>query len=176
MIVLPVPSGLARPRPRGRGQPGLPKGRLQPFPSTRSGALWSRAAPARLPLHRGRLSGAPGAAVGSSQPSTSPARADLGRWRLKTGFPDSGPEFQTNGTVERAERTILEKAWRPAFARSLVARYTVLSQDLRSTTSSAPHRPPHPRPPAGRTDLPRSQGAAGGMEGSLSTDRASCST
>jgi transposase InsO family protein len=37
---------------------------------------------------------------------------------------------QTNGAVERVQRTILEEAWRPTFACSLVPRYTALKRDL----------------------------------------------
>lgn len=75
-------------------------------------------------------------------------------WRLKAVSTDNGSEFrslyfqdalhrlqveqrfiragrpQTNGVVERAQRTILEECWRPTFARSLVPRYTALRRDL----------------------------------------------
>ena len=44
---------------------------------------------------------------------------------IRAGRPNS------NGCVERAQRTILEECWRPAFARSLVPKMTALSQDLR---------------------------------------------
>lgn len=37
---------------------------------------------------------------------------------------------QTNGCVERAQRTIQEECWRATFARSLVPRYTALRRDL----------------------------------------------
>ena len=37
---------------------------------------------------------------------------------------------QTNGSVERVQRTILEECWRPTFARSLVPKYTALRRDL----------------------------------------------
>lgn len=37
---------------------------------------------------------------------------------------------QTNGVVERAQRTLLEECWRPSFARSLVPKYTALRRDL----------------------------------------------
>lgn len=37
---------------------------------------------------------------------------------------------QTNGSVERDQRTILEECWRPTFARSLVPKYTALRRDL----------------------------------------------
>jgi transposase InsO family protein len=52
--------------------------------------------------------------------------ADLGaRQRLiRAGRPNS------NGCVERAQLTILEECWRPAFARSLVPKMTALSHDL----------------------------------------------
>ena len=75
-------------------------------------------------------------------------------WKLKAISTDNGSEFksadfgravsqvgakhrfiragrpQTNGAVERVQRTILEEAWRPTFARSLVPRYTALRRDL----------------------------------------------
>ena len=82
--------------------------------------------------------------------------AELARagWKLKAVSTDNGSEFkssqfaravsqvgakqrfiragrpQTNGAVERVQRTILEEAWRPTFARSLVPRYTALRRDL----------------------------------------------
>lgn len=37
---------------------------------------------------------------------------------------------QTNGVVERVQQTILEECWKPAFARSLIPRYTGLRLDL----------------------------------------------
>lgn len=37
---------------------------------------------------------------------------------------------QTNGCVERVQRTVLEECWRPTFARALVPRYTALRRDL----------------------------------------------
>jgi transposase InsO family protein len=37
---------------------------------------------------------------------------------------------QTNGCVERIQRTILEEYWRPSFARSLVPKVTALQRDL----------------------------------------------
>ena len=43
---------------------------------------------------------------------------------IRAGRPNS------NGCVERAQLTILEECWRPAFARSLVPRTTALAQDL----------------------------------------------
>lgn len=75
-------------------------------------------------------------------------------WRLKAITTDNGSEFrswafrdavaglrveqrfiragrpQTNGAIERVQRTILEECWRPTFARSLVPRYTALRRDL----------------------------------------------
>jgi transposase InsO family protein len=75
-------------------------------------------------------------------------------WRLKAISTDNGSEFrsldfqqamqrlgveqrfiragrpQTNGAIERAQRTILEECWRPTFARSLVPRFTGLRRDL----------------------------------------------
>jgi transposase InsO family protein len=82
--------------------------------------------------------------------------ADLaGRgWRLEAVRTDNGSEFrsqtfvqavaalraehrriragrpQTNGCVERVQGTILEECWKPAFARSLVPKYTGLRVDL----------------------------------------------
>lgn len=43
---------------------------------------------------------------------------------IKAGNPNS------NGCVERAQLTILEECWRPAFARSLAPKITALSRDL----------------------------------------------
>jgi transposase InsO family protein len=43
---------------------------------------------------------------------------------IKAGRPDS------NGCVERAQLTILEECWRPAFARSLAPKLTALERDL----------------------------------------------
>src|SRR3989449_8287708 len=37
---------------------------------------------------------------------------------------------QTNGCVERVQRTILEECWRPTFAKSLVPKFTALRRDL----------------------------------------------
>jgi transposase InsO family protein len=37
---------------------------------------------------------------------------------------------QTNGCIERVQRTVLEECWRPTFARSMVPRYTALRRDL----------------------------------------------
>ena len=85
-------------------------------------------------------------------------RRELSRegWQLKAITTDNGAEFrsfefqdaaselgieqrfiraarpQTNGAVERVQRTILEECWRPTFARSLVPRYTALRRDLQS--------------------------------------------
>jgi len=84
--------------------------------------------------------------------------ADLARagWNLKVVLSDNGGEFrssdfgqavtsegakqrfiragrpQTNGCVERVQRTILEECWRPTFARSLVPKYTALQRDLKA--------------------------------------------
>lgn len=83
---------------------------------------------------------------------------DLGEagWRLKRVTTDNGSEFrsqrfrqqavalgaehvfihagrpQSNGCVERVQRTILEECWRPTFARALVPKLTALARDLRS--------------------------------------------
>jgi transposase InsO family protein len=75
-------------------------------------------------------------------------------WRLQAVITDNGSEFragefagtlaqltvsqrriragrpQTNGHVERLQRTILEECWRPSFARSLVPKLTALERDL----------------------------------------------
>ena len=75
-------------------------------------------------------------------------------WRLERVLSDNGSEFrssdfgdalralgasqtfirpgrpQTNGAVERVQRTILEECWRPSFARSLVPKMGGLSRDL----------------------------------------------
>lgn len=81
---------------------------------------------------------------------------DLARrgWRLERVMTDNASEFrssefedtirslkadhtfvragkpQTNGCVERVQRTILEECWRPAFARYLIPKYTGLRHDL----------------------------------------------
>jgi transposase InsO family protein len=46
------------------------------------------------------------------------------QWFIKAGRPNS------NGCVERAQLTILEECWRPAFARSLAPKITALRRDL----------------------------------------------
>jgi transposase InsO family protein len=75
-------------------------------------------------------------------------------WKLRAVSTDNGSEFrsgefrravselgaehrfiragrpQTNGCVERVQRTVLEECWRPTFARSLVPKYTALRRDL----------------------------------------------
>jgi len=75
-------------------------------------------------------------------------------WRLREVTTDNGSEFRSarfrgtvdelgarqffikagrpnsNGCVERAQRTILEECWRPAFSRSLAPRITALRRDL----------------------------------------------
>jgi transposase InsO family protein len=75
-------------------------------------------------------------------------------WRLKEVTTDNGSEFRakgfgaaveranarqrfikagrpnSNGCVERAQLTILEECWRPAFARSLAPKITALDRDL----------------------------------------------
>jgi transposase InsO family protein len=77
-------------------------------------------------------------------------------WRLERALTDNGSEFrsahfgdtlrelgahqtfirpgrpQSNGAVERVQRTILEECWRPSFARSLVPKIGGLSRDLAS--------------------------------------------
>jgi transposase len=49
---------------------------------------------------------------------------DASHRRIKAGRPNS------NGCVERAQLTILEECWRPAFARSLAPKITALDRDL----------------------------------------------
>jgi transposase InsO family protein len=82
--------------------------------------------------------------------------ADLSRrgWRLEAVMTDNASEFrsqefdeavrrlksrhvfiragrpQTNGCVERVQRTVLEECWKPAFARYLIPKYTGLRLDL----------------------------------------------
>ena len=75
-------------------------------------------------------------------------------WKLEAISTDNGSEFrsgefrttvatlgaeqrfiragrpQTNGCVERVQRTILEECWRPTFAKSLVPKFTALRRDL----------------------------------------------
>ena len=46
------------------------------------------------------------------------------QWRIKAGNPNS------NGCVERAQLTVLEECWRPAFARSLAPKISALRRDL----------------------------------------------
>lgn len=96
-------------------------------------------------------------------------RRELGQagWRLKALTTDNGPEFrsfefqdaatelgveqhfiraarpQTNGAVERVQRTILEECWRPTFARSVVPRYTALRRDLQSYLAYYNHERAH---------------------------------
>ena len=43
---------------------------------------------------------------------------------------DQGRAPELNGCVERAQLTILEECWRPAFARSLAPKITALRRDL----------------------------------------------
>jgi transposase InsO family protein len=51
-------------------------------------------------------------------------RVGARQWRIKAGNPNS------NGCVERAQLTVLEECWRPAFARSLAPKVTALRRDL----------------------------------------------
>lgn len=77
-------------------------------------------------------------------------------WPLKRVTTDNGSEFrsrifrqkaaelgaehvfihagrpQSNGCVERVQRTILEECWRPTFARALVPKLTALTRDLKA--------------------------------------------
>jgi transposase InsO family protein len=52
------------------------------------------------------------------------ARMGVAHRRIHAGRP------QSNGFVERAQRTILEECWRPAFARYLIPKLTGLRRDL----------------------------------------------
>jgi transposase InsO family protein len=52
------------------------------------------------------------------------AELDARQRFIRAGRPNS------NGCVERAQLTILEECWRPAFARSLVPKMTALTADL----------------------------------------------
>jgi transposase InsO family protein len=82
--------------------------------------------------------------------------SDLARrgWELEAVMSDNGSEFragsftatvrahgathrfihagrpQTNGCVQRVQETILEECWKPAFARSLIPKFTALRRDL----------------------------------------------
>jgi len=53
---------------------------------------------------------------------------------------------QTNGCVERVQRTVLEECWRPTFARSLVPKYTALRRDLERYVAYFKLRSRGPRP------------------------------
>src|SRR4051812_7353481 len=104
--------------------------------------------------------------------------AELGAagWRLERVLSDNGNEFrsrafpdtlaelgadhsriragrpQTNGHVERLQRTILEECWRPAFARFLQVRFTGLRAQLESYVRYYNHERAHTgRITAGRT-------------------------
>jgi transposase InsO family protein len=59
------------------------------------------------------------------------------QWRIKAGRPNS------NGCVERAQLTILEECWRPAFARSLAPKITALRRDLDEYLSEFNFDRPH---------------------------------
>ena len=50
---------------------------------------------------------------------------------------------QTNGSVERVQRTILEECWRPTFARSLVPKFTALARDLKAYLGYYNHERAH---------------------------------
>jgi transposase InsO family protein len=67
------------------------------------------------------------------------ALADLGarHSRIRAGRP------QTNGHVERLQRTILEECWRPAFARFLQVRFTGLRRELASYLDYYNHQRAH---------------------------------
>lgn len=88
-------------------------------------------------------------------------------WQLKRVTTDNGSEFrsqrfrqqavalgaehvfihagrpQSNGCVERVQRTILEECWRPTFARALVPKLTALARDLRSYLQYYDHDRPN---------------------------------
>lgn len=59
------------------------------------------------------------------------------QFRIKAGRPNS------NGCVERAQLTILEECWRPAFARSLAPKITALRRDLDEYLDEFNHDRPH---------------------------------
>jgi len=117
------------------------------------------------------------------------ARRELGQagWQLNAITTDNGAELrsfefqdvaselgieqrfiraarpQTNGAVERVQRTILEECWRPASARSPAFRYTALRRDLQSYLALEPracsHRPPQQGPDTCRNRLRRPEDA-----------------
>ena len=58
--------------------------------------------------------------------------------RIKAGRPNS------NGCVERAQLTILEECWRPAFARSLAPKITALDATSTSTSTTSTTTAPTP--------------------------------
>jgi transposase InsO family protein len=88
-------------------------------------------------------------------------------WQLRAVLSDNGSEFrsatyrqavartgadqrfiragrpQTNGCVERVQRTILEECWRPTFARSLVPKFTALARDLNAYLGYYNHERAH---------------------------------
>ena len=88
-------------------------------------------------------------------------------WQLDAVLSDNGSEFraktfraavratgakhrfiragrpQTNGSVERVQRTILEECWRPTFARSLVPKFTALRRDLKAYLGYYNHERAH---------------------------------
>jgi transposase InsO family protein len=95
-------------------------------------------------------------------------------WQLERVITDNGPEFgrrafdaalpaavthtqiragrpQSNGHVERLQRTILEECWRPAFARYLYLRFSGLRRELAAYIHDYNHhRQHHGRITAGR--------------------------
>jgi transposase InsO family protein len=87
-------------------------------------------------------------------------------WQLERLISDNGPEFgrrafdaalpagvthtqiragrpQSNGHVERLQRTILEECWRPAFARYLYLRFSGLRRELAAYIDDYNHRREH---------------------------------
>src|SRR5207247_11446433 len=66
---------------------------------------------------------------------------DARQWRIKAGRPNS------NGCVERAQLTILEECWRPAFARSLAPKITALRRDLDEYLDQLNYERAHNGPP-----------------------------
>jgi transposase InsO family protein len=88
-------------------------------------------------------------------------------WRIRRVTTDHGTEFgsrifgaavrglgarqrqiaagrpQSNGCVERVQRTILEECWRPSFARSIVPAFTTLRDDLRDYVEYYNYERPH---------------------------------
>ena len=100
-------------------------------------------APRRRRARRGRVGGS-NACCPTTAPSSAAAvrrtHAALGarHSRIRAGRP------QTNGHVERLQRTILEECWRPAFARFLQVRFGGLRRELAPTSTTTTTTAPTP--------------------------------